>query len=76
MRGIAFSGKQADLINEFNINKHNNMARKFHTTVLLSNQTAIEFDTFATSKIEANKSILSRFSDHVILAIRSLYHEP
>jgi len=47
------------------------MARKFHSVVRLSNRTAIEFDVFASSKIEANKSIVSHFNNGKIQSIKT-----
>ena len=47
------------------------MSVKFHTIVCLSDKTAIEYDVFATSKAQANKSILAFFGYRGIKSIKS-----
>jgi len=47
------------------------MSVKFHTIVCLSDKTAIEYDTFATSKSQANKSVLAFFGYRGVQSIQS-----
>ena len=47
------------------------MSVKFHTIVCLSDKTAIEYDVFATSKSQANKSVLAYFGYRGIKSIKS-----
>lgn len=47
------------------------MSVKFHTIVCLSDKTAIEYDVFATSKAQANKSILAFFGYKRVQSIQS-----
>lgn len=47
------------------------MSVKFHTIVELSDKTAIEYDTFATDKTQANKSVLAFFGYCKVQAIKS-----
>lgn len=47
------------------------MSVKFHTIVYLSDKTAIEYDVFATSKSQANKSVLAFFGYRGIKSIKS-----
>ena len=48
------------------------MSVKFHTIVCLSDKTAIEYDVFATSKAQANKSILAFFGYRSVKSIKSM----
>lgn len=47
------------------------MSVKFYTIVCLSDKTAIEYETFATDKVNANKSVLAYFGYRGIKSIKS-----